>query len=258
LKARQSEKDSESDKFSRNALLLKLPVLLEDNDVDVKRCTLSIVGSLSMDDWEWIHSGNSDDIFHRVVSYCLEYSGPAHHNLRCDACKALGNIISVILAAIVTPDNRYSTSLGMIEDSIIVSVSSLNDSQADVRGMALFTIGNVASAISTLSLDLKFKETLLSILESVAYRLDDENEKVRSLRFVSKVFLIKEKLKSLNPFFGKGCCECHTNRGSFISCPCLFLDTKSGGATTGSSVVYRHQPKACCTHRGILSRYVHQ
>ena len=181
-------KVSELDGITRKALLRLLPALLGDEDVDVKSCSLTTVGSLTIEDWEWIFGGNVEDIFHQILSYCLEYSGPVHSNVRSEACKSLGKIVSIILAALV-PDitknigdrkyDRYSFVLRMIDDAVQVAITSLNDSQADVRGMALFTIGNVASVISTIRLDLKIMDNLVVILESVAYHLNDANDKVR-------------------------------------------------------------------------------
>jgi hypothetical protein len=185
-------------------LLPKLSQVLEDDDLDIKRCTLNIIGSLTIVQWEWVITEDGHNIFHRILSFCLEYSGPMFPCLRSDACKAMGNCISTFLAAL---DREASTIvsfqttlahllLGLIDDAIQVSVSSLDDSDAEVRSMALFSIGNIAFAAISEHISVDIRERLMSKLkhasEVVARRLDDSSDKVGINDYIQVILMLSK------------------------------------------------------------------
>ena len=127
-------------------LVSNLQLMLNNvDDESIRRCVCAIFGSLQFAHWKLLLSSSKENPFVHLLPLCLEYSGEVNSSARSEACRSVGNIISVCMDN--THDNvdeiMENTLTEMIEGAIQVMSSALVDSHSSVRLNALFTIGKL-------------------------------------------------------------------------------------------------------------------
>jgi len=169
--------------------------MLRDSDATIRKGALSAYGSMQFSDWEILLLDDANP-FTFILSLCLEYSGDPDSKVRQEACRSVGHIVSVCMDA--KRENQYNHQMKqklstMVEGAIQVTGSAIDDSNAGVRSMALFGIGNIAVAVvdnGAREEDVLHKIPLIQFCDATFERLHDSNEKVvgNGIRTIGHLF----------------------------------------------------------------------
>ena len=92
---------------------------------------------MELSDWE-IFLLDDANPFRFILSLCLEYSGDTDSKVRQEACRAIGNIVTICMSA--KRKHSYNPQIKnkiseMVEGAIQVTGSAIDDSNAGVRCM---------------------------------------------------------------------------------------------------------------------------
>ena len=124
-----------------------LESLLKDNEGDVRCCTLSAYGSLGASDWKVLVM-MEDSSLNYILQLCLEYTGDPLPKVRSEACRSVGNIITVFMDKHFFHDDKINKKIPAIVERVIqVTKNAVSDSNSGVRSMAMFALGNFAVAL---------------------------------------------------------------------------------------------------------------
>ena len=182
---RNTEKLSSNNKIGSNSMYTIYTILsslLKVNSSPLRLCTLTAFCHLQYLDWLVLLNQQPNPI-QLMLPICLEYSGDENANVRAEACRSLGNMVTECLESF---DNIYHYELkskihDIVVDTIKVTASAVEDTTAVVRSMALFAMGNIALAVGMMKhVDNEFvqKLPLLRLSEVTFKRLVDSDEKV--------------------------------------------------------------------------------
>lgn len=182
---RNTEQLSGNSKIGSNSMYTIYTILsslLKVNASPLRLCTLTAFSHLQYIDWLVLLNQQPNPI-QLMLPICLEYSGDEDANVRAEACRSLGNMVTECLESF---DNLYHDELkskihDIVVDAIKVTASAVEDSTAGVRSMALFAMGNIALAVGMMDhVDNEFvqKLPLLQLSEVTFKHLVDSDEKV--------------------------------------------------------------------------------
>lgn len=119
---------------------------LTQKDTMIRCSILSTYSLMSFNVWRILLMRTSHNPLNIILSFAMEYSGDPNSTVRSDACKALGNISTVLIkgySALESNDLSLDVLDNIIKETAMVTVNATEDSNSSVRSMALFAIGNI-------------------------------------------------------------------------------------------------------------------
>jgi len=176
-----------------NLVLSILPGILKSTSGPSRQLALQIYGALQGLDWlqllDETLSGSFKSHVVRVLHHCIRSEPSA--SVRSAACKAVGDICSNCFLEVENKNLGSATGNGdhfarekkldQIAGSVCTAMlQSMEDSNAAVRSMAIFAVGNLAQVIGCNNFNAVLDAKTLETACLVVYKcLEDKSEKVR-------------------------------------------------------------------------------
>jgi hypothetical protein len=117
---------------------------LSENDPKIRCSVLSTYSLMSFKVWR-VLLGTMYNPLKTIMSLAIEYSGDRNSTVRSGACKALGNIITILIEGYCTQEpGELSKAIldSIIEETATVTVNAAVDSNSSVRSMVSIRLSN--------------------------------------------------------------------------------------------------------------------
>ncbi|CAJ1960558.1 unnamed protein product [Cylindrotheca closterium] len=154
-----------------------LSLSLNNSFVKIQCLGLSLFGSLSTNDWKQMNFGYRN--ISLLLSSALNLCKDGNHNVRSSGCKAIGQFCTCYIpGASITfflTDNHLRSVVDLIRSRMSLA---LLDEKAQVRSMAMFTMGNLAHALRANGGGKLHASVLVDTCTTVQAAMEDSSDKV--------------------------------------------------------------------------------